>query len=178
MMKKKIIKVTEQQLKETEGKAFEYLDIEDDTTPNNGNSEISVSGKLNDTENGKPITGDKISNTITPQTYNRFHHYANQFHNTLRENSDKNNDGVDDFYNNEEMNILNDNDNDNDIVRIPQSVLSKIDLLIEAINNSNLTPKQECIILNKLIMNMKINEAPFSWIKELIIKLRNNNKTK
>ena len=39
MMKKKIIKVTEQQLKETEGKAFEYLDIEDDTTTDNGNSE-------------------------------------------------------------------------------------------------------------------------------------------
>lgn len=178
-MKKRIIKITERQLKETEGKAFEYLNIDNDTTPHNGNSEISVSGKLNDIENGKPITTDKVASTIIPQSYNRFHHYANQFHNTMRENvdNDKNDDGIDDFYNNDDMNVFNNGIDDDNLTRLPQNVINKTELLIQAITNSHLTPKQQAIVLNKIICNMNTNDLPNMWLKELMMKLHTDNKT-
>ena len=57
---KRIIKITETQLREAEGDAFKYLDTTDDTTPYNGQSTISAQGKLNGEDNCYPITTDLI----------------------------------------------------------------------------------------------------------------------
>ena len=53
MEKKRIIKITEQQLMEAEKNAFSYLD-NGDFKQYNGQSEISVGGKKDDEEDAEP----------------------------------------------------------------------------------------------------------------------------
>ena len=71
-MNSKIIKLTKNQLKETEGTAFKYLDIDNDTPNDVGNSQIGVTGKIDSETFGTPITGDKIGNTMSVQGWNRY----------------------------------------------------------------------------------------------------------
>lgn len=64
----KKIKLTEKQLKEITGdNDFSFLD-NSDFKEFSGNREISNSGVLSSKKNGKPVTGDEVSNTLTHQT--------------------------------------------------------------------------------------------------------------
>ena len=99
-MKKHItIKLTESQLYEAQQDAFEYL-TNSDTIHNDGQKNVSVGGKLNDKENGSPITTDDFASMTTTQGYNRYGAIGNTYTRGLTE-TDNNKDGVDDFYNNE-----------------------------------------------------------------------------
>lgn len=168
---KRIIKVTEQQLKETEGAAFEYLDLNNDV-PYGNNSEINATGKLNATEYGEPTIGDKISDTMTNQLRNRFYGYYNSRPTTIRE-KDENNDNVDDFYNNDELDTLSDGNENNNLIKMPQSAEAKLNQLVHQLENLN--SKQQAMILNKLIEIMDIETIPYSWTKELMLKLSAKN---
>ena len=83
----------------------------------------------------------------------------------------------DDFYDvkgfhNAELNTLtNDNDKDN-LVKIPQSIERKLDILLDSIKQSNLTPKQQAIVLNKIIEELDYDNIPNQWKKELINDLK------
>lgn len=170
---KKIIKVTKKQLKETEGNAFKYLDIDNDTPSSNGNSEIGVTGKVDDENYGIPSDGDKIANSITPQGYNRYRMYgSNVIPGWVRE-SDNNNDGVDDFYNHEELDILDDGDDTNNLIKIPRTVEHRLDMLIQSIKT--LTSKQQAMVINKLIKTLDLKNIPYSWSKELMYKIFTQN---
>lgn len=135
-----------------------------------GQAHVSVAGKFDAQEDGEPLTGDKIGDIRIPQQYyiyNRSGGYGNR---AMHESNDKNNDGVDDFYNHAPLNILNDGDDDNNLVRIPSGIDRYVDILID--KTKGLNPKQCAMVLNKLIMKLDISSIPYSWKRELILKLK------
>ncbi len=172
-MSKKIIKVTKKQLKETEGDAFKYLDTDNNVPSSNGNSEIGVTGKIDDNNYGEPSNSDKIANTLTPQGYNRYRMYGNNVIPGWIKESDINNDGVDDFYNHAELDTLSDGDTSNNLIKIPRGTEYKLDILID--NITKLQPKQQAMVLNKLVETMNISSIPYSWAKELMHKILTRN---
>lgn len=148
--------------------SFEYLDGSD-TKQYNGQSEVSVDGKVEPETDGKPTTTDKVMTSLTPQAYNR---YGNMFRRGVREANDKNGDGIDDFYNHDELDVISNGNDDDDLTKIPEGVLNKIDNLIDIIKGNNLSPKQQAIVLNKIIENVDLTNIPYSWKKELSLKIR------
>lgn len=170
---KRVIVITETQkkmLKESETNAFEFLDSDNDVPSNVGNSQIGVSGKTDDKEYGKPATGDKISNSLTVQGWNRFNRgYGRYVTPTNIHENDDNYDGVDDFYNHDEMDVLSDGDDNNNLINVPQTVEQRLENLMKVINN--MSPKQQAMVVNKIIENIKIDKIPYSWAKELMLKI-------
>ena len=73
---RRVIKITEAQLRETEGDAFKYLDANDDSHPFNGQSTITAQGKIDGETNGEPIFADRISKQRTPQSWARYRMYG------------------------------------------------------------------------------------------------------
>lgn len=175
MKMKRIIKVTESQLKETEGDAFKYLDASDDTIPFNGQSTITAQGKLNGEENSEPIFTDRIGKQRTPQSWARYRAYGNLNmyphkgkHNFINDNlsegvsidGDKydnavERDGVDPFTQNvvdssTNVETMSNGDPMDDMAAIPQSVTRYSDLLINSMNQYRLSPKQIAMVLDKI----------------------------
>ena len=175
MKMKRVIKITESQLRETEGDAFKYLDTTDDTTPYNGQSTITAQGKLNGEENAEPIITDRIGKQRTPQSWARYHAYSNinmyphkDKPNFINDNLDEgvsiDNDksknasersGVDPFTQevvNKMTHVegLSDDDPIDDLAVIPQSVARFSDLLINNMNQYHLTPKQIAMVFDKI----------------------------
>lgn len=92
--------------------------------------------------------------------------------------SDTDNNGIDDFYDDttKEMDIYsNDVDNDN-LTKVPQTIQSRVEALAKQIESNNLTPKQQAIVLNKIIEALKLKDIPTSWKKTLMMKVFANNK--
>lgn len=173
---KHIIKLTEEQIRETIDNTFNYLNGGD--TPNYcGQTEISATGKLDQDKFGKPTTTDKISRSLSPQTYNRYGlgtQMYRRFQNTYEDSSANIDDdnGVDDFYKNDELDTLgNGVDNDN-LTKIPQGVDYKLNALLGEIHSGNLSPKQQAIVLNKIIEDFNVEKMPMSWRKALYLKIK------
>lgn len=192
MKMKRIIKITESQLRETEGEAFKYLDTTDDTTPYNGQSTITAQGKLNGEENGEPIITDRIGKQRTPQSWARYRAYGNinmyphkDKSNFINDNldegisvgDDKDNDGVPDHYENVGdmggLDILSDGDDSNNLTVIPKSVDVKLELLNKAMEN--LSPKQKAMVINNFLEQNDISQIPNAWKKTLMYKVSSNN---
>lgn len=175
MKMKRIIKITKTQLREAEGDAFKYLDITDDTTPYNGQSTISAQGKLNGEENGEPITTDRIGKQRTPQSWARYRAYGNLnmyphkksrnfINDNLSEGVSIDNDkaknylernGVDPFTQNvvnksTNVETLTNGDPMDNLAAIPQSIDRLSNMLIDAVNQYKLTPKQIAMVLDKI----------------------------
>ncbi len=174
---KKIIKITEAQLREAEGDAFKYLDASDDTKPFNGQSTITAQGKLNGEENAEPIFTDRIGKQKTPQAWARYRMYGNLnqaphakpnnidlFNEgvsvkpsvTVSDGNIKNN-GINDF--NEKVSMMgmgngletmSDNNSNNNLCVIPNGIDKVTDRLINMMDSYNLTPKQIAMILDKI----------------------------
>lgn len=173
-MARRIIKLTNEQyrqLKEAEDDSFGYLD-NGDFKEYSGQSQIGVTGKVNDEEYGQPKTSDSLADKLSSQTYNRF--CGSAFRPTSIREDDENNDGVDDFYNNNELDTLGNNTSDDDLVKVPQSVQSRMNMLIDSMKN--LQPKQQAIVLNKIIESINLSEIPYAWMKELRLKINNKKK--
>lgn len=192
MKMKRIIKITESQLRETEGEAFKYLDTTDDTTPYNGQSTITAQGKLNGEENGEPIITDRIGKQRTPQSWARYRAYGNinmyphkDKSNFINDNldedisvgDDKDNNGVPDHYENVGdmggLDTLSDGDDSNNLTVIPKSVDVKLELLNKAMENLN--PKQKAMVINNFLEQNDISQIPNAWKKELMYKVLSNN---
>lgn len=162
------IKLTERQLKEAQQDAFEYLTTSD-TVPNNGQTEVSVSGKLNDKENGNPVTTDKFASMTTTQGYNRYGAIGNTFTRSVSESNDENKDGIDDFYNDKELDVISNDDETDNLTRISTTVDIKTDKFVDMLKN--LSPKKQAIVLNKVIENTDLNGVSYRLKKELIKKI-------
>ena len=174
MRKKHIIKLTENQVSEAEENTFSYLS-NGDFKEYNGQSEISVTGKQNDEKWGNPKTSDNTASKISPQTYLRYSNYAFRPHSLREDSSDTNSDGVDDYYNNPELDTLGNGNHNDDLVKIPEGVQRKVNILISALKP--LQAKQQAIVINKIIESFDFSELPYSWLKELRLKI-NAKKTK
>ena len=172
----RIIKLTKRQLKETDISDFDYIDDENDMPSRIGQSQISVNGKVDDTESGDTLIGDRVAKWMTPQTYSLFNNDSNGYCHRMREGVDVNKDNVDDFYNNDELDMLSNGDNNDNLIKIPQGVDYKTNMLVDAMNNLN--PKQQAIVINKILENVDMISIPYRWKKELIMKLLSNNKIK
>lgn len=168
-MKKKnpiIVKLTERQLREAQD-AFEYL-TNSDSTPNDGQVHVSATGKLDGTEEGDPMTTDQFASTMTVQGANRFRLIRGTYPMGVQE-SDENKDGVDDFYQSDELDVLSDGDKSNNLTSIPASVEAKVDALLDTLKS--LPAKKSAIVLNKFVEQMNLKGIPNTWKRELIKKL-------
>ena len=142
-MKKHItIKLTESQLYEAQQDAFEYL-TNSDTIHNDGQKNVSVGGKLNDKENGSPITTDDFASMTTTQGYNRYGAIGNTYTRGLTETDN--------------------------LEGVSNTVDTRTDNLVNLIKQ--LPPKKQAIVLNKILENMNLNGLSYNWKKELAKKL-------
>ena len=170
----KNIKITEKQyklLQETD-ETFTYVG-DTESKPFDGYGNITADGKI-DGETAAPekTTADRIGKMRSVDGWNRYRSYGNVYPTTMREQDERN-----DFYDvngfqNKELNTLtNDNEKDN-LVKIPYSIERKLNILLDSIKELNLTPKQQGIILNKVIETLDYDAIPNQWKKELINDLK------
>lgn len=173
------IKVTEKQynfIKEAIDNTYSYVD-ETDTVPYDGLTNVSVGGKRNGEKNAdyNPTTDD-FGKVNTPQSYwRRYKQQTAPYPHCVREgidpSNDKDGDGVDDFYDQSDIDILSDGDESNELVRIPEGIDQRTDGLINMVKRLGLNPKQQAIILNKMIEELDIKDIPYSWKKILMRKI-------
>ena len=179
----KNIKITEKQYKrllEASEDVFTYF-TDSDTKPYDGQVNVTANGKLTPEKNAKSTTGDEIQKSLTPQSYNRYIHYGNVTPRPMREgvNLDNDTNQADDTgevnasFNstNKELNMLSDDNDKDNLVKIPQGVQDKINLLLDVINRSRLSAKQKAIVLDKLIEELNTNSVPYrlqrKWKKNI-----------
>ena len=177
MKKNKIIKLTDKQLQEASDMGFTFLT--DSDVPNyNGNSETTVSGKLTQNTYGKPTYTDQIAQKLSPQTYNRYGmtNYKGGYRRISESFEDKNNDNIDDFYQSDSLDTLSNGIDEDNLTAIPFSVDSKLNEFCKTCNNIKLSPYQNAMIINKIIECFPINNIPYKWKKELILKIQNSTK--
>jgi len=170
----KNIKISEEQyklLQETD-ETFTYIG-DTESKPFDGYGNITADGKI-DGETAAPekTTADKIGKMRSVDGWNRYRSYGNVYPTTMREQDERN-----DFYDvngfqSKELNTLtNDNEKDN-LIKIPYSIERKLNILLDSIKELNLTPKQQGIILNKVIETLDYDAIPNQWKKELINDLK------
>lgn len=174
---KRNIKITEEQFQYIK-EEFDsnFLDANDDTKPYDGQCNVTANGKLTPVKNGKPTTADKLQQSLTPQSYNRFRGFGNMYPTRMREGVEI--DQKDDFYdvkgfdNNDELNLLTNGDEKDNLVKIPYGIQHKLDILLDAIKQEKLSEKQQAIVLNKIIEKLDYDSIPYQWKKELINDLK------
>ena len=170
----KNIKISEEQyklLQETD-ETFTYVG-DTESKPFDGYGNITADGKI-DGETAAPekTTADRIGKMRSVDGWNRYRSYRNVYPTTMREQDERN-----DFYDvngfqSKELNTLtNDNEKDN-LIKIPYSIERKLNILLDSIKELNLTPKQQGIILNKVIETLDYDAIPNQWKKELINDLK------
>lgn len=168
---RRIIKITESQLREAEGNAFKYIDANDDAKPFNGQSTITAQGKIDGETNAEPIFTDRIGKQRT-----RYRMYGNInkpphaeptyiFDRGLEEGvaidtdlqGDANKDGIDDMYQNvasmgqgEGVETMSNGNPMDNLCVIPAGIDRLTDMLIDSINQHQLNPKQIATVLDKL----------------------------
>ena len=166
---RRIIKITESQLREAEGNAFKYIDANDDAKPFNGQSTITAQGKIDGETNAEPIFTDRIGKQ-------RIRMYGNInkpphaeptyiFDRGLEEGvaidtdlqGDANKDGIDDMYQNvasmgqgEGVETMSNGNPMDNLCVIPAGVDRLTDMLIDSINQHQLNPKQIATVLDKV----------------------------
>ena len=167
---KKIIKITKRQLNEFETGDFGYWDAENDTHPFDI-SRITADGYMNDEEFGDRTTTDDFAGPQTPQGF--FNRRYGMMTNRMNEQSNQSNDFYDtQGFQNQELNILTNNDDKDNLVKIPQTILSKLKILLDSVRQLNLKPKQQAIILDKFVEELDYDNIPTQWKKELINKIK------
>jgi hypothetical protein len=165
--KKRLIRITENQLKEAE--TFNFLN--GTSEPHcDGQRAISADGRLDDDDYGQPETTDDIADTVSPQAYLRYFdkiYGGNGIRRIWESDEDKNGDGADDFTQKPDKDLLNDNDFNNDIVRIPPMVFHKLNLFLEEVAKHNLTERKKYIILSHILKVLGLHNLPPSYQRDL-----------
>lgn len=168
----KNIKVSKEQynrLKEAIEDEFSYV-TNSNYKPYDGQVNVSANGKKTSEDYGNPVTSDMIQQSITPQSYNRFRSYGNISH-AMREGvviNPKQNFYDTANFNNKELDILSNNGKNDNLVKIPQSVQDKLNILLDSVKKTKLSPKQQAIVLHKLIEELSHGNIAYSLKKELI----------
>lgn len=167
----KNIKVSSEQyerLKEAIEDEFSYV-TNSEYKPYDGQLNVSANGKPTPEDYGNVVTSDMVQQSITPQSYNRFRSYGN-ISRAMREGIEIN---KQDFYDtpsikNKELDTLSNGDKNGNLVKIPQTVQDKMNLLLDSVKKNNLSSKQQAIVLHKLIEELSHGSIPNQWKKELI----------
>lgn len=169
-MPKRII-ITEEQFREAFPDSFSYIDFENDSQSNDGNVNVSVTGKLSDDEDGMPVTTDDVA-TALGRT-NPFFYGMRGCASRVRE------DVFYDFNNNGEvnkensmLNILANGDDSDDISAVPGSVLRRLDILLAQIDR--LMPRKKAELFSNMIDSIEWGSIPMEWRKEMYYKILGN----
>lgn len=165
----KIIRLTEKQLREAYDGDFEYIS-DDPTRQYGGNTYVTTVGKMDDEEFGDPLYTDELD-VMAPQGYWYGWHYRNTPINETQ--NDINRNGIQDYYEKVTNNTLQDGDAKTDLTVIPPSVLQKTKTLLQSIGTTNLTPRQQYMIAAKIMDELNLEKLDPSWIKNLILHLKN-----
>lgn len=169
---RKIIKLTEGQLRKIEEEIFSNGIDPSSEIPEYIPSQSTPEGKVDDNSFAKPVTTDNLADKMCknfPWGYRGNMRYAAQI---VAEGEDNSGDGVPDAFNHEDANELNDGNESDDQETIPFSVEKHLDNLINSIEVSNLTPKKKMCILNKLVDKMNLQGLPPSYATETSMKLK------
>ena len=170
----KNIKITEKQyklLQETD-ETFTYVG-DTESKPFDGYNNITSDGKIDgETPATEITTADKIGKIRSVDGWNRYRSYGNVYPTTMREQDERN-----DFYDvngfqSKELNTLTNDNEKYNLIKIPYSIEHKLNILLDSIKELNLTPKQQGIILNKVIETLDYDSIPNQWKKELINDLK------
>lgn len=163
--KNHIVKINEEQ--------YSYLKGEDDTRPFDGNSTISVAGKLDTSIDGNPKTGDDVSRAFTPQawTYYRTNRRGRISENEHVSNGDYDHDNVDDFYNVGSANTLSNGNKQDNLSVVPQTILTRVNALIQAMNTANLSDVQKANVVNEFLEAIDFSTMPYKLKKEIRLKI-------
>lgn len=165
------IKITERQLKEQESNIIGLYDTGE--LEYKGNAEVSADGKTDKKNYSKAHTGDDFASANCPQAYNRYGCYG-YWHgriSRLKEEAtnDTDNDGIDDFYNDKEIDILGNGDETDNLAKIPKGIDDKLNILLN--DCASLTAKQKAIVLNKILETFDISTLGYKTKKLLLKKL-------
>ena len=172
---RKIIRLTEAQLKQIEEGTFNNGIDDPSPIPEFPHSQISVSGQENAEEFADPVTTDNVANTMAKSfpwgtgSYYHGNHVPMVQEGIAPEQDGEIKDGVDQFYNHDISNELIDGNEDDDQQIIPHSIEMHLDRLISSMKG--LAPKKQMAILNKLIANTDIQAVPPSFKKESSMKI-------
>lgn len=152
---KHIIKLTEQQLREIDDSPFNYLN---DKPSGYKGTEVTVNGPemcgLEDM-NPEPRTGDEIGDV--PVNGNPF---RGKYGVGVRRTFESDEHHIDSFYNNtSNTNGLVDNKPDNDLTTVPQTVIEKLNLLIDKMREKELRSVQCNAVLERLMTQMKMSDV-------------------
>lgn len=177
------IRLTEEQLKEIQESTFDNGIDTPSTIPEYPQSQVNVSGKMNDEDFADPVTTDQFADkqaksfpwgcgayyrsTATPMVQEAEQGTISDMHN----DTDQTGDGVKDIFNHADANQLIDGDETDDQQIIPHSIEMHLDRLIQAMQQQRLAPKKQMNILNKLIAAMDIKGIPPSYKKEASMKI-------
>lgn len=177
------IRLTEEQLKEIQESTFDNGIDTPSTIPEYPQSQVNVSGKMNDEDFADPVTTDQFADkqaksfpwgcgayyrsTATPMVQEAEQGAISDVHN----DTDQTGDGVKDIFNHADANQLIDGDETDDQQIIPHSIEMHLDRLIQAMQQQRLAPKKQMNILNKLIAAMDIKGIPPSYKKEASMKI-------
>lgn len=168
---KRTIKLTKRQLAEAAGIGYEYLSDGDDR-PYSGQSQITADGGMSayrDIDVEPKTSDDVAANIARPGWYanSRGRNYSGH---SICE-SDADNDNVDDFYGDKQIDALSNGKDNDDIIYVPQSVLQKLETLMDAMKSSRLNAKQCAMVLNKMEEGMDLSSLPYSQRKALRLKI-------
>ena len=189
---RRIIKVTESQLRITEGDAYAYIDDENNDTPHYNQTQTSAQGYVDDAEFGGPLTTDQ-ADVMTPQNWYRGYRgaatttfipntdvfdydrqpYLKEAMNDDDGNGIENFDEVDDDAN-PIIDVLSNNDEDDNLAYISKTIEKKTDELIGLLQG--VASRQQIYVLNNLIQALNIKNLSYSWLNTLKrkINMRNN----
>ncbi len=174
---KKIIRLTEAQMRQIEESTFNNGIDDPNSIPEYPHSQVTVSGQENDEDFGKPVTTDDFADKQCKSfpwgvgSYYRGTHVPMVAEGIDTASDGEIKDNVDQFYNHSDSNELIDGNEEDDQEIIPHSIEIHLDRLIDAMRDMNLTPKKEVAILNKLIANSNIQNLPPSYKKETSMKV-------
>ena len=171
----KIIRLTEQQLKEIEESTFDNGIDTPNPIPEIPQGQIAVAGKKDTEDYSNPVTTGDFANTQAKSfpwgtgSYYRGTHIPMVAEGIDAQQDGDIKDGVDKFYNHDISNELIDGDEQDDQEIIPHSVEIHLDRLIDAMKG--IAPKKQMAILNKLIANTDIQNVPPSFKRESSMKI-------
>lgn len=187
----RIIKLTERQLREAQNDTpFQYLS--DNTTPQySGNRNIEVANKVNANEFGNPgqNTTDDIADTKANVGYSRysssFGYCGGRIHEAEGQDGQENypdqdvdDDGITNFYENFANNTLDDENPQNNTTVVPNTILQKVDILLNAIKQAELNPRQQAMIASKIMDQLDLEDLSMGSLKNLSLHLKSRTEKK
>ena len=179
----KIIKLSPKQIREAVGDVpFDFLS-DNDIPEYSGNRNIEVANKLNKDEYGDPITSDDVADTEANVGYSRYTSSYGYGGGRLREaqgqdgqenypDQDTDNDGITNFYDNNANNTLDDNDPTNNTTVVPNTVLQRIDLLLNTVAQENLNIRQQYMVAAQILDKLDLEKLPPALTKNLALHLK------